>query len=179
MSLTSTQIAFSRAWAMPSADTFTVAPIAALLDRWLEGREVVIDPFARNSKRGTITNDLNPQTDAQHHKRAVEFLLGLPVHTADAALIDPPYSPRQIKDCYQHIGMPVNQCTTQHAKLIADAKDAIVPVLRPGGIAITCGWNSQGMGKGRGFELLEILLVAHGASHNDTIVVVERKVPSC
>lgn len=30
--------------------------------------------------------------------------------------------------------------------------------------------------KTRGFECEEILLVAHGGNHNDTIVVVERKV---
>lgn len=28
---------------------------------------------------------------------------------------------------------------------------------------------------GNGFEIIEILLVAHGGMHNDTIVTVERK----
>jgi hypothetical protein len=32
------------------------------------------------------------------------------------------------------------------------------------------------MGKGRGYQMEELLLVAHGGAHNDTIVVVERKV---
>jgi hypothetical protein len=31
------------------------------------------------------------------------------------------------------------------------------------------------MGKNRGFEIQEILLVAHGGNHNDTICVVEKK----
>lgn len=44
-----------------------------------------------------------------------------------------------------------------------------------GGIVITCGWNSGGIGKKYGFEIEEILLVAHGGWHNDTIVVVDRK----
>jgi len=39
---------------------------------------------------------------------------------------------------------------------------------------ISFGWNSGGIGKTNGFEILEILLVAHGA-HNDTICTVERK----
>jgi len=30
------------------------------------------------------------------------------------------------------------------------------------------------MGKNRGFEIVEILLVAHGGHHNDTIVTVEK-----
>ena len=41
---------------------------------------------------------------------------------------------------------------------------------------ICCGWNSEGIGKKRGFEILEVLLVPHGGSHNDTIVVVNRKI---
>lgn len=41
---------------------------------------------------------------------------------------------------------------------------------------ITCGWNSGGIGQGLGFEIQEILLVPHGGWHNDTIVVVDKKV---
>ena len=47
--------------------------------------------------------------------------------------------------------------------------------IRVGGIAISFGWNSCGIGKKRGFELEEILLICHGGHHNDTIVTVERK----
>lgn len=36
----------------------------------------------------------------------------------------------------------------------------------------------NGIGKTRGFEIVEILLVAHGGNHNDTIVTVERKLPT-
>ena len=32
------------------------------------------------------------------------------------------------------------------------------------------------MGKNRGFEIVEILLVAHGGHHNDTICTVEKKI---
>jgi hypothetical protein len=162
---------------MPSSETFSIRPVAMLLDRWLEPGWTIVDPFARNSSRGTLTNDLNPDTKARFHFKATEFLqrtitTGV---VADAGLLDPPYSPRQIKDCYQLVGMPVDRCATQHAKLIADAKDAMAPLIRLGGIVVTCGWNSQGMGRKRGFEVMEILLIQHGGSHNDTIVTVERR----
>ncbi len=49
-------------------------------------------------------------------------------------------------------------------------------MIKVGGYAISFGWNSSGFGKKRGFEIIEILLVAHGGRHNDTIVTVERKV---
>ena len=50
--------------------------------------------------------------------------------------------------------------------------------IRTGGHAISFGWNSNGFGKRRGFEIVEIMLVAHGTHHNDTIVTVEKKVQS-
>lgn len=53
--------------------------------------------------------------------------------------------------------------------------DEIARIVAPGGLVISFGWDSTGMGKGRGFETVEILLVNHGACHNDTIVTVERK----
>ena len=146
-----------------------------LLDRYLHAGLVVIDPFARNSRRGTITNDLNPTTSAQHHLLAEEFVATL-TEPADVALFDPPYSPRQIKECYQQIGRKCGTEDTQNARLYKRVKDGLDMVLKPGGIAICFGWNSMGFGVTRGYELQEVLLVPHGAAHNDTIVTVERKV---
>ena len=54
----------TRVWAMPSAETFSIRPIARLLDRYLQPGAVILDPFARNSLRATHTNDLNPATEA-------------------------------------------------------------------------------------------------------------------
>ena len=48
-------------------------------------------------------------------------------------------------------------------------------MIRPGGIVVSCGWNSNGMGIKRGYILREVLLVAHGGNHNDTICTVEQK----
>jgi hypothetical protein len=55
-------------------------------------------------------------------------------------------------------------------------KDEIARVIQPGGVCISFGWSSAGLGKDRGFEIVEILLVPHGGNHNDTIVTVERKI---
>ena len=55
-------------------------------------------------------------------------------------------------------------------------KDEVSKVMVRDGKVISFGWNSNGMGKKRGFEITRVLLVAHGAMHNDTIVTVERKI---
>lgn len=162
---------------MPSPETFGVGPISCLLDRWREGREVVIDPFARNSRRGSVRNDLNPATDAEFHLPAEEFADGCCARglRADAVLFDPPYSARQVAEVYQAIGRDVTEADTQNGRLGKRVKDALGRTVVDGGVAICCGWNSSGFGLGRGFELVEILLVAHGGAHNDTIVTVEQK----
>jgi len=172
---------FAREFAMPSAETFSLPPVAELLRRYIPSVHslIVVDPFARNSKWGTITNDLNPDTSAMYHLLAEEFVQNtVPDSTADVVLFDPPYSPRQIAESYQHFGRLCSAQDTQNARLYKTVKDGLDRMLRYGGIAICCGWNSGGFGVAMGYELLEVLLVNHGAAHNDTIVTVERKVSS-
>lgn len=159
----------TRAWAMPSPATFSIPPISELLDRWLKDCAVVVDPFAGDSLRGTIRNDLRDGMEA------VAFLDSLNGCRADAVLFDPPYSPRQISEAYKRVGLEVGVRETQNGRLYRDVKDRLDRILKPGGIAICCGWNSAGFGKVRRYQLEEILLVAHGGAHNDTIVTVERK----
>lgn len=155
---------------MPSPATFSIPPISELLDRWLTGREIVIDPFAGDSLRGTIRNDLRDGHEA------IQFLDSLNGTRADAVLFDPPYSPRQISEAYKSVGLAVGMKETQNGRLYKDVKDRLHRLLKPNGIAICCGWNSAGFGKVRGYQFEEILLVAHGGAHNDTIVTVERRV---
>lgn len=160
----------TRAWAMPSPATFSIPPISALLDRWLSECSVVIDPFCGDSLRGTLRNDLRNGMEATTRLDTLQM-------RADAVLFDPPYSPRQISEVYKSVGLAVGMRETQSARLYKNVKDRMDELLKPNGIAICCGWNSAGFGKVRGYELLEILLVAHGGAHNDTIVTVERKLP--
>ena len=170
-------VKMSRVWAMPHGDTFTIKPIAELLDRYLRHGMEIVDPFARNSMYGTVRNDLNPNTSAQYHLKAEEFAVMLRDRTEqyDAIIMDPPYSPRQISECYQSAGLTATMQDTQGAKLYSSVRDALAPTLKPGGLALSFGWNSVGCGVTRGFDLEEILLVCHGGAHNDTICLVERK----
>jgi len=166
----------SRKWAMPSADTFDVPPIGEFVKSYLRNSKVSIDPFARNKAWATYTNDLNPKTSAQYHMDAEKFLQTLKDKNvvADLVIFDPPYSPRQISECYESMGEKATTKDTQSAGLYSRVRRAIIPILSPNGIVLSFGWNSVGMGK-KGFEILEILLVSHGGAHNDTICMAERK----
>jgi len=173
---------FSREWAMPSHDTFSIFPIGAFVQRYLKGSKRSVDPFARNNRHATFTNDINPNTAAEHHMDAVAFLEHLSSQghdgTIDLAILDPPYSPRQITECYKEIGVKVSMTDTQSAVLYQKVRHALFPLLTPTATVLSFGWNSVGMGSGMGFEPLEYLLVAHGGAHNDTICVAERRVPN-
>ena len=164
-----------RIWAMPNPNTFDCRPIGEFVERWLTG--ISADPFARNTALATYTNDLNPDTNAQHHMDATDFILMLADQGVilDCCIFDPPYSPRQISECYQSIGREVTGKDTQNAALYKRVRDAIHPIMNSNGIVLSFGWNSGGMGKTRGYKIEEILMVAHGGAHNDTICMVERK----
>ena len=160
---------------MPSSNTFSIKPIRSLVGRVLSNSLRVCDPFVRNSpfKELCISNDLDPEIDACFHMDALDFLRTRKDAEFDALLFDPPYSPRQVSECYKKMGKAVNMQTTQ-ASFWSNLKVEIQRVVAPAGVVVTCGWNSGGVGKKYGFEIEEILLVAHGGWHNDTIVTVER-----
>lgn len=170
---------FDREFAMPSATTFSIAPIGRWVLRWTQlfARHTSIDPFARDSRLCTYTNDINPKTRALYHMDAEKFLLQMRQDgvAAHLAIFDPPYSPRQISECYKGCGLPVTAKDTQNAALYRRVRNALDPLIVPGGIVLSFGWSSNGMGKTRGYEIEEMLLVAHGGAHNDTICIAERK----
>ena len=60
-------------------------------------------------------------------------------------------------------------------KYWALCKDHIARILKPNGKCLCFGWNTNGLGINRGFEMLEILIVPHGGAKNDTICTVEKK----
>ena len=164
-----------REWAMPNKNTFEIKPIKTLIHKYIAEKSVIVDPFANTNQIATITNDLNPEMPTMYHMDATDFLKSLPDASADMVLYDPPYSPRQVSECYKSFGRTVNMQTTQ-ASYWSKQKREITRITKRGSIVITFGWNSGGIGRSNGFEIIEILMVAHGGWHNDTICTVERKI---
>lgn len=145
-----------REWAMPNKQTFTIKPIKELLEKYIpcyKNEHLCLDPFPfEYSKDATVY--LNEKQDDCYYN----------------AVFDPPYSPRQLKESYKGLGEFDTKSSTW-----SKWKDLLSNKIKKGGIVASFGWSSQGMGKNRGFEIIEILLVPHGGSHNDTICVVEKK----
>ena len=125
-------------------------------------------------KKLCLSNDLDPDVEADCHLDALDFLKTVKDDSAKIILFDPPYSPRQVSECYKKMDRTVNMQTTQ-ASFWSNLKKEISRIAMFDSYCLTFGWNSGGIGKKYGFEIEEILLVAHGGWHNDTIVTIERR----
>lgn len=164
-----------RVWAMPNKWTFTIKPIAKLLEEEVtEGRWC--DPFAGMNSPAQVTNDMNPKMPTTHHMPALDFLKTLDDNSFDGVLYDPPYSPRQVKECYDSIEIEGwDKKWDGRTTFWSDTMDEVARILKPDGKLICFGWTSMGGAMSRGFTMQRILLVPHGGRKNDTIVTVEIK----
>jgi len=163
-------IKINRFWCMPTVWTFAMAPVQELFARYDVGKDWA-DPFAGKNSPAEYTNDIE-QTDAWSHEDALEFLKAQPDCCVKGVLFDPPYSVEQCLRRYT----PKQGGTAGRAEYWGQCKNEIARIIEPDGLAISFCWDSQGIGKKRGFIIEEIMLLCHGACHNDTIVTVDRKI---
>lgn len=163
-----------RVMAKPSPATFTMAPVRRLLNRVVGTGEGWVDPAAGWHSPAEHTNDLNPLAPATSHEDALAFLARFKDRSVKGVLLDPPYSPRQMKECYENVGRAMLK-EDGLSSFWAGLKNEAARIIEPGGRAITFGWNSVGLGRSRKFVLEEVHLFPTGGMHNDTIATVERR----
>jgi hypothetical protein len=99
-------------------------------------------------------------------------LATIPSKSLDGVIFDPPYSLTQVSKSYNDIGLQFKgkENPTGGFPLV---RDEIVRTVKSGGHVISFGWNTVGMGKKRGGEIIEILIISHGGNRNDTLCTVE------
>lgn len=162
-----------RIWSMPSRWTFSIKPIDSLLKKYEVGHGW-IDPFCGNLSPAQFKNDLNPEnTHADYHLEALDFL-NLKNWEIAGALFDPPYSLTQVSKSYKDIGLKFHGKENPTGGF-PKVRRRLAELLKPDQFCISFGWNSAGLGKVNGMEIVEILVVAHGGNRNDTLVTVEKK----
>jgi hypothetical protein len=159
-----------RIWEMPNKYTFKMSSVHALLQSVMQTGETWADPFSGLYSPAHIKNDADEANPAEYHMDGLDFLKSLASASMTGVLFDPPYSTEQALRKYK----PKQNGTAGRAEYWARCKDEIARVVQPGGKAVCFGWDSTGIGKKRGFALEQVLLICHGACHNDTIITVER-----
>ena len=160
-----------RIWEMPNKYTFKMKSVATLLEEEMNSFSEWADPFCGVFSPASLRNDADECLQAESHIDGLDFLCSLADNSLDGVLFDPPYSTEQALRKYK----PVQRGTAGRAEYWAKCKDEIARIVRPGGKVICFAWDSNGIGKKRGFKLDRILLICHGACHNDTIITVETK----
>ena len=181
-------------WAMPHKNTFTIKPIAQLIEQYVPENakklgQVWIDPFANNSvyaSRMNYTNDLNEEFNTTHHMDALDFLKSLPSNSVDGVLFDPPYTIHQINEVYKGYGdlKPVKQATAYYSEIDRVCKEHAMVIsfgYTGGGVPTTLSRDLQleklekGKKRKTSFKKKEVLVVAHGGGHQATLVVVDER----
>lgn len=164
---------------MPNKQTFKIKPIKELIERYVSDGKGWVDPFCGKSEYCEFQNDLNP-SNSFRQMEAMEFVKTIKENSVSGYLIDPPYSLNQLKTLYDNYTEGKGLYCVRPDSMIywSRFKDLVASQIKMNGIVISFGWNSMGLGISRGFEQIEILLVPHGGSRNDTIVVVEKKISS-
>lgn len=114
--------------------------------------------------------DVNPEMPADYHMDAEDFVLKAIAEGMkfDTIILDPPYNLRKSREKYD--GKYIGSFTK--------IKNLLPQILNDEGFIITLGYDTVGMSKSRGFEKEEVCIICHGGDHNDTLVLVERKVTS-
>lgn len=174
-------------FAMPNRWTFRIKgasgfSVARLLQEEQQptGPALWVDPFAGmdGHKFADHTNDINKDRIATSHVDALQYLQGLRRRGRarfNGVIIDWPYTNGQYREHYREAGLPVDSAVF-NARYQSQIKDVSAELVRPGGKAILFGYNSMGLGEGRGFRLVRQVNIAHGRMHHDTIITVEVKV---
>jgi len=155
-----------RKWAMPNRWTFKIYPIRDLLRDEVVSGVNWCDPFSGKNSPAEVKNDLVEKAD--YNMDALEFLRSRKDGEFQGVLYDPPYSITQARK--------YGSKKFASMKYWKECKDEVARITKKGGKVICFGWSSQGMGKGRGFDMKQVLIIPHGGSKNDTIVTVETKI---
>lgn len=123
---------------------------------------IILDPFARNCKWGTATNDIDPSTSAEYHMDALDFLRSIPfTDWADCVIFDPPFSARQAQEKYEAGHVNVYSDPGYVRKCMVE----IVRLLKTNGTLVKLGFNST-----RHNPILEcshLYYINSGGNHND------------
>lgn len=145
--------------------TFSVKSIREWVEAVAGGR--VLNLFAGKTKLNLreIRVDVRADMVAHVNMDALEFCKQWTGDNFDTIILDPPYSYRKSMEMYD------GAKSSQFNQL----KNEITKILANDGRVITFGYHSVSMGKKRGFNIEEILLISHGGAIHDTIVTVERK----
>jgi len=154
-------------------DTHTTSYFRQIWKDWVmhfsKGWHKICDPFARDCTfAAPYTNDINPNTLANNHLDALEYVQTLPNEYFDTIIFDPPFSNIQAERKY---GESSNIYTVPG--YVNELMREFFRILKPDGIVLKFGYNSNR--NHNCFDLVDLYLVQFGGNRNDVIVTILQK----
>ena len=151
-------IRIDREFGRPSHNTFSMPPVARLLDQEIGPGDNVCEPFPYRAT-----------------KDCFDYMSEWESESADVVLLDPPYTKRQVSDHYRESGVTVTGWHTSSG-WTAKVKKEAARIIRPGGKGIVFGYNSNGFGRINGMRPYRIMMVHSAGDHYDLLVTCEKKI---
>jgi hypothetical protein len=133
-----------------------------------------VNPLSSGNKITTVTNDINPDIESDYHMEALEFLKTIPSNSVDLLLFDPPYNPARSKHFIETFNVKRNKLYTM-TNYWTFLKDEISRIVKKGGVVFSISYTSSGIGKSKGFEIEDIMILNHELSTMDVFCVMDRK----
>ncbi len=151
----------------PNKYTFKQPKLKTWIEQNCEGRTLNLFAGLVLLNIDEIRVDIDPEIPADYYMDSYDFVLMAKEKEMlfDTILLDPPYNLRKSREKYK--GRMIGSFTK--------VKNVLPDILVDNGVIITLGYDTVGMGKGRGFKKEAICLVCHSGDHNDTLCLKERK----
>ena len=162
-------IEFTRSMGRQTKNTLECNIAYSIVHKYLSGLKT-IDPFARNCEFAhPYTNDINPNTNAQDHLDAEDYLeyWNLMKVKFQGAILDPPFSARQDKEIYGDANLYTQPGKMKRIEL------ALGNLVEAGGYVVKFGYNSNFSHDA--FTCVGIHLIRYGGSMNDLIVSIHQR----
>lgn len=148
----------------PKSYTFEMPKLRKWQEQLAKGK--VLNLFAGKVKLNCneVRVDIDLNAPADYHMDAYDFVKQWRGKPFDTVILDPPYNLRKAMEKYD--GRFIHRFTR--------LKNALPSIMRVGGIVITYGYDTTGMGVRRGFVKEGVGMINHSGAHKDTLIVIER-----
>jgi len=149
--------------------TFDCRPVKKRVQSHLQGR--VLNATAGKTRLNhsggeIVTNDINPNIETDYTEDVVELNQLFAPKSFGSVIFDPPFDSDEADKVYQG----------WHASNYAAAREALAPLVKPGGVLIECGWNSHGIAAAAdGWSRDALYLYQRGPNRPDVFMAVDRK----
>ncbi|WP_135829987.1 zinc ribbon domain-containing protein [Halorussus halobius] len=149
--------------------TFEAEQVRSVAEEHLQGR--VLNATAGKTRLShdgdVVRNDINPEMPADTHVDVQAADEHWPSESFDSVVLDPPFDAGQAEARYGG----------WHASDFSVARDALEPLVRPGGIAISLGWTTYAFAEqfAPDWGREELHIYQRGPVHPDVFLMVDRK----